>query len=480
MRTLLFPLVLLGASLAAAQPASLPDTLRWELVGPHVPLGADTTGGTDGITFVGDTLLASTFDGVFRLAPGDEDWTLVSPPRSHSGTLVAFALGSGRHAAFVDGTALSLYRSADGGRRWDRVLGDATVLPVRAPDGALLVGTNTFGNGAPSVLRSADGGLTWAVYGEYAGVYPYTFAVLPPSAASPAGRLVAADGFGLVYSEDGGLTWAVAEDTWNEYRCYTAHAVVQGRRDGGRDGRVLAGCYEFAGNRSVVLASDDGGQTWAEMFESPQVGGALRLFGGPDGAAYAYLLTQEEMPELWGSDDGGETWRDLGRVEATWPVGAPPEGVPSWVPPGGPWADWPFGSSQFAFGPDGHLYVGGIPAQQVAYDEPGGGVFRTREPVVAVAAESVPPEAGSDFGVRVFPNPSSGTVTVALGGTSPGQTVRIAVFDTLGREVALLHEGAAGAGARYTVERGVLAPSTYVVRASAGSSVSTATLIIAE
>ena len=79
MRTLLFPLVLLGASLAAAQPASLPDTLRWELVGPHVPLGADATGGTDGITFVGDTLLASTFDGVFRLAPGDEDWTLVSP-----------------------------------------------------------------------------------------------------------------------------------------------------------------------------------------------------------------------------------------------------------------------------------------------------------------------------------------------------------------------------------------------------------------
>ena len=110
---------------------------------------------------------------------------------------------------------------------------------------------------------------------------------------------------------------------------------------GGATAVCWRGATEFSGNRSVVLASDDGGQTWAEMFESPQVGGALRLFGGPDGAAYAYLLTQEEAPELWGSDDGGETWRDLGRVEATWPVGAPPEGVPSWVPPGGPWADSP-------------------------------------------------------------------------------------------------------------------------------------------
>ena len=94
------------------------------------------------------------------------------------------------------------------------------MLPVQLPDGSLIAGTNTLGNGAPSVLRSTDGGETWAVYGEYAGLYPYAFAVLPPDTEHTETRLVAADALGLVYSADGGLTCGHRGGRWNNgLRC---------------------------------------------------------------------------------------------------------------------------------------------------------------------------------------------------------------------------------------------------------------------
>ena len=459
-----FALCLALSASVAAQPSPLPDTLRWELVGSRIPVGRDTTGSTYGIGFLSDTLLASTVDGVFQLAPGAADWALVGRPRQPSGTVATFPAADG-HVAFIDETATDLSRSADGGRSWDVAVRDATVLPTWLPDGSLIVGTNTFGNGAPSVLRSTDDGETWAVYGEYAGLYPYAFAVLPPGAEHAETRLVAADAFGLVYSADAGPTWAVVEEFQDRIRCRTAYAVPRGRRDGGHSGRVLIGCYEFGGNRSVVLASDDGGRTWSEVFEHPRSGSLMRLFGAPDGAVYAFSSQNNEDTRLFGSDDGGQTWRDLGRIEATWPEGDRPAGVPSWVPPGGPWSDWPFGASQFAFGPDGRLYVGGVPAQQVDYDDPGGGVLRTVEPVVAVAAELAEPEAPGLLSVRAFPNPASGSVTVALEGIVLGEAVRVVVYDALGREVAELHDGPSPSGSSFSLDAARLPPGLYLIRA---------------
>ena len=200
----------------------------------------------------------------------------------------------------------------------------------------------------------------------------------------------------------------------------------------------------------------------------------MRLFGAPDGAAYVFRYRQQEAPELYGSDDGGQTWRDLGRVEATWPEDAPPPGVPSWVPPGGPWEAWPFGSSQFAFGPDGRLYAGGVPAQQVDYHHPGGGVLRTVEPVVAVAAEPAAPAAPETLGVLVYPNPSGEAVTVELAGVASGTAVRVVVYDGLGREVTVLHDGPAAPGGRFSVEVGALQPGPYVVRIVSGSATAAA------
>ena len=63
-----------------------------------------------------------------------------------------------------------------------------------------------------------------------------------------------------------------------------------------------------------------------------------------------------------------------------------------------------------------------------------------------------------------FPNPARGTATVAVDVPEAG-AVRLSIYDALGREVAVAHEGALGAG-RYpvTVDVGRLPAGVYVVR----------------
>ena len=87
------------------------------------------------------------------------------------------------------------------------------------------------------------------------------------------------------------------------------------------------------------------------------------------------------------------------------------------------------------------------------------------------------PEAG-DRGLTVWPNPTGGPASVSLRG-EPG-SVRVSVVDARGREVALLHDGAARDGQRWTVDTGALAPGVYAVRAvtDAGAQVSAGLTVV--
>lgn len=88
------------------------------------------------------------------------------------------------------------------------------------------------------------------------------------------------------------------------------------------------------------------------------------------------------------------------------------------------------------------------------------GVERARH---AFAVEVSAPELALE---TPFPNPSRGGATVAftVGETGP---VRLALYDMLGREVAVLAEGERSAGAHTATVPGV-ASGTYVVRLVAG------------
>jgi hypothetical protein len=81
-----------------------------------------------------------------------------------------------------------------------------------------------------------------------------------------------------------------------------------------------------------------------------------------------------------------------------------------------------------------------------------------------VAAEE-PAQAGV-FGLRsLYPNPTTVQTTVVLD-VPTAQAVRVAVFDLLGREVAVLHDGPLAAGShRLALDATRLPAGLYLVRA---------------
>ena len=400
MRYLSTLLLALVAFVPGAQAqTSFPDTLTWELVGPTTPLYPDSTANTQGLAFVNDTLVASVawlggngpgnvggqplyFDEVsgewrrFRVNTGTfggRDGLL------HAVTLTAEEAATepgatpGSQALFLK----SVFRAGPADTNWTLVFDDGPQsVPTRGPGGALYLGTNEFGNGDSSLVRSRDGGRSWAPITGYSGVYPQALAYAetvptPPEDGLPEGAFVSGDAFGMAYSHR-----AAGPDSlvWHSVAGFPGAtndvvAVQAGPRDGGKAGRFVATVYDFGANLTRVYVSDDGGATWISTFATPVSGSFFFLTAAPDGAVYLYqrLASLQGNPlrsHLHGSGDGGQTWADLG------PVGGP----------------WPFGISQLAVGPDGRLYVGGRDSN-VHWGEPGGGVFRTVQPVV-VAAEA--------------------------------------------------------------------------------------------
>lgn len=88
---------------------------------------------------------------------------------------------------------------------------------------------------------------------------------------------------------------------------------------------------------------------------------------------------------------------------------------------------------------------------------------------VVVSFASTAGEPGAETAFRLTapaPNPARAETRMTLM-TSTAQTVRAAIYDALGREVSVLHDGplAAGASTTLTVDTASLAPGVYVVRA---------------
>ncbi|MGB3544845.1 T9SS type A sorting domain-containing protein, partial [Rubrivirga sp.] len=79
--------------------------------------------------------------------------------------------------------------------------------------------------------------------------------------------------------------------------------------------------------------------------------------------------------------------------------------------------------------------------------------------------------ATEEVALRVWPNPSAGRTSIALEGMSGD--VRVALYDQLGREVAVFHDGAAVGTIEAAIEAGELAPGAYVLRATTDGEVLT-------
>ncbi len=78
--------------------------------------------------------------------------------------------------------------------------------------------------------------------------------------------------------------------------------------------------------------------------------------------------------------------------------------------------------------------------------------------------------------LSVYPNPSAGSATVAVS-VLEASTVRVVVYDALGREVAVLHDGSAAAGVLEAEVSGLPA-GTYLVRAESEDAVEMRTMTV--
>jgi hypothetical protein len=89
------------------------------------------------------------------------------------------------------------------------------------------------------------------------------------------------------------------------------------------------------------------------------------------------------------------------------------------------------------------------------------------------------PEAGAAT-LTAWPNPTADRLTVGLTVTHT-QDVRVAVYDVLGREVAVLHDGAVAAGQPLALSTALqrLPAGAYVVRAAGETVALTRTVTVA-
>jgi hypothetical protein len=247
---------------------------------------------------------------------------------------------------------------------------------------------------------------------------------------------------GLAYTDDGGASWALSS-LWDPFALavYDLVRLPLGSAEeppAGSSGRRLLASVDGPCCPERIWASDDDGATWAPLSAlGPYSSRVLLAYVGETESGPETVFAVTTYSDVWRSGDGGRTWEEVGNIYP---------GEPTRV-------------NDLVVGPDGRLYVA---QNRAGSPVPSNGVYRTAAPVV-VASEAGP-EAMNASELAVYPNPSrsaAGGATVALTLAEP-EEVRVAVYDVLGRAVAVLHEGPLAAGtARLALPAGV-----YIMRAT--------------
>jgi len=272
----------------------------WERLASHE--GGTVVALADAPTGGGGALFAATAVGLFSSMDGGRRWL---PAGDTPLPLIAAVAPSARFAEnrlLFAGTQTGCYRSTDAGRTWRQTLSGGRVFAIAVVPGAgeeerVFVGTQQDG-----ILRSDDGGRTWT--GANPGLLDLTVLALafsPDAARDLTG--FAATTSGLYRTRNGGKSWREVALPLDEPAVQCLGFSPAFARD-----RLV-----FAGTESDGLwRSNDGGANWDFVQGLPEGGIGTLAFSTP--YAESRLIAAATDGGVALSRDGGETWRLTGEA----------------------------------------------------------------------------------------------------------------------------------------------------------------------
>ena len=201
-----------------------------------------------------------------------------------------------------------LFRSADGGRSWERIEAGLTASAFR------FVSPELAGTEPARVYRGSDGGRSWEELEGITRIEGHERWFLPYSPRAGAARnayvvgerlLVAAEVAGLLRSDDGGRTWICEPVDGDE----DVHHVT-GHPDDPDLVYVSLGTAwltQRGGRHGGIARSQDGGRTW-EKVETDYTRATLIPPARPDLILAGPALRVGRGGRIVVSRDGGDTW----------------------------------------------------------------------------------------------------------------------------------------------------------------------------
>jgi len=410
---------------------------------------------------------------------GQEGWIDVTPPGAHPGLLAVHAIDS--NSVWVVGEEGTVLYTTDGGMTWIPASSGTTeslfTVEFINPDTGWIAGDDD--RSAPTVLRTTDRGVSWKSQTlEAAGALPmYDVDFIRGSAGEPTRGFITG-GLGYTWrTENHGEFWdevrGFCENTF--YSCYFANKdtgwfvgtpsvaepyTIMCTTDGGGSweqqtnptGRNLRGvCFGTdqrgiaVGLSGAILYTSDGGANW-----EARPGGLFNRFESvfllPSGKAWAVgqnstILYSTDWGYTWSAQESG-----LSASVELWEV-------------------------YFINNSEGWIVGGGIGQPGVILHTTNGGVLTSVD------------EENSDVPqyfrlAQNYPNPFNPTTTINFD-LPQSSTVRLSVFDLLGREVSVLVNERREAGHHSVNFNGFdLSSGVYFYRLQAGEFVQTRNFVL--
>ncbi|HLH24982.1 MAG TPA: hypothetical protein VK066_20870 [Chloroflexota bacterium] len=311
-------IALLGSRAAPARA----DVGEWTLVGPGESVTALAVHPGDD-----QDMLAAGQTGVWRTQDGGGTWTQVSTTLLGRGLSIDATTPSTVYGISSD--TRRILKSADSGATWTTVYTGTGATQINA----VLADPNTSGrvyagvsytDGLAQLLRSTDGGATWAAVLPASlrgagGIGPTnitTLAAVPGIDGLVFAGLQVYHGGSVLRSADGGATWASVGGDLQPLAAPSALAA---------GGSAVPTATVYAGFNVMqfgsLVQSLDGGATWADLsanlpIHGPDGGYVANLDANPGQPMWTYLSAWDLAPTpqagVFATPDGGATWVELG------------------------------------------------------------------------------------------------------------------------------------------------------------------------